>query len=159
MVEWPKETPDQKEIFDFFGDPGENQVLLDLPFPMRISWAIDKRINRFYCHEKVRENFLRIYKAVLAHYGYEEIKRLRLDIWGGCFNIRKKRGGNTYSLHSWGIAIDTDPINNQLTWGRDKARLARPDYDKFWEIVEAEGFTSLGRKQNFDWMHFQATSK
>ena len=49
-----------------------------------------------------------------------------------------------------------DPENNRLRWRADKAALARPEYDKFWEIVEAEGWTSLGRAKGYDWMHFQA---
>ena len=28
--------------------------------------------------------------------------------------------------------------------------------EEFWEIVESEGWTSLGRARDFDWMHFQA---
>ena len=45
-----------------------------------------------------------------------EIHRLRLDVWGGCLNVRKMRGGTRNSMHSWGIALDYDPQNNQLKW-------------------------------------------
>ena len=66
------------------------------------------------------------------------------------------RGGTQYSMHSWGIAIDFDPERNQLNWGRDRARLAAADCVPFWDIWEAEGWVSLGRARNFDWMHVQA---
>ncbi|MBF0174198.1 MAG: M15 family metallopeptidase [Magnetococcales bacterium] len=36
----------------------------------------------------------------------------RLDIHGGGYNFRPKRGGVELSLHSFGIAIDWDPIHN-----------------------------------------------
>jgi hypothetical protein len=65
------------------------------------------------------------------------------------------RGGTALSMHAWGIAVDLDPINNQLRWGKDRASFARPEYLPFWKIVEAHGATSLGRAKNYDWMHFQ----
>jgi len=35
-----------------------------------------------------------------------------LHTYYGCFNIRVKRGGTTYSLHSWGVAIDVNASTN-----------------------------------------------
>ncbi|WP_347138974.1 hypothetical protein [Paracoccus sp. SSK6] len=51
--------------------------------------------------------------------------------------------------------MDLDPERNQLRWGRSRASFAKPDYDAFWSIVEGHGGTSLGRKRDYDWMHFQ----
>ena len=79
-----------------------------------------------------------------------------LDLWGGCHNIRPIRGGTRRSAHSWGIAIDFDSDRNQLHWGRDKATFAKPEYDYWWKYWEEEGWVSLGRIRNFDWMHLQA---
>jgi hypothetical protein len=67
------------------------------------------------------------------------------------------RGGSSWSVHSFGAAIDFLPDENQLKWGKDKASLARPEYEAFWEIWENEGWMSLGRRKNYDWMHVQAT--
>ena len=66
------------------------------------------------------------------------------------------RGGSAWSIHSWGAAVDLDPDNNQLRWGKNKASFAKPAYENFWKIVENEGWVSLGRERNYDWMHFQA---
>jgi len=88
----------------------------------------------------------------------EKIKELRLDLFGGCLNVRKMRGGSSWSMHSWGIAVDLDPDKNQLTWGKDRASFAKSEYDPFWKIVADEGWTSLGKAENRDWMHFEATS-
>ena len=98
----------------------------------------------------------RVLTNTFNHYGYERIKDLRLDHWGGCLNVRRMSGGRKYSTHSWGIAVDYDPQHNRLKWGRDKAFFARPEYSKWWEFWENEGWTSLGRTRNFDWMHIQA---
>ncbi len=83
------------------------------------------------------------------------MQRLRLDLFGGCLNVRKMRGGSSYSMHSWGIAVDLDPIRNKFRWDSRRASFARKEYLPFWEIVENHGATSLGLERDFDWMHFQ----
>jgi hypothetical protein len=59
-------------------------------------------------------------------------------------------------MHSWGIALDFDPDRNQLSWGKPKALFSGVGYLPFWQAWEAEGWVSLGRKRDFDWMHVQA---
>jgi len=99
---------------------------------------------------------LRVFNNVLNYYGPQQIRELRLDLWGGCYNERPLRGGTKWSMHSWAIAVDFDPLRNKLEWGRNKAAFARPVYDKWWQFWEDEGWVSLGRDKNFDWMHVQA---
>lgn len=150
--------PTQAEVRSFFGEPGGAQCtagLADLPFKMRIAWDTKSTVTRFRCHAKVEAPMERIFQKALQHYGAGEIARLGLDLFGGCYNLRPMRGGNNWSMHSWGIAVDLDPSRNQLKWGKDRAVFARPEYVPFWNIVESEGAVSLGRAKNFDWMHFQ----
>lgn len=154
MTTWPN----QAGVRAFYGEPGNPQCtagMAELAYPMKIAWDKTAVIRRFRCHAKVEKPFERIFAATLAHYGLPEIQRLGLDLFGGCYNLRQMRGGTAWSMHSWGIAIDLDPTRNQLKWGRDRAAFAKPAYEPFWKIVEAEGATSLGRARNFDWMHFQ----
>lgn len=151
---WPIQT--QAELIAFYGPVGTNQVSVALPYPHKIAWEPSKVINNFTCHTKVASSVQRVLANVLAHYGLEEIQRLRLDMWGGGLNVRPMRGGTNYSTHAWGIAFDYDPENNQLKWGRDKASFARPEYDAWWKCWENEGWVSLGRERNYDWMHVQA---
>lgn len=148
--------PQQADVERFYGPVGQNQAQLQLPYLMRLAWDKEKVIARFSIHEKVHDSALRVLKRVLEYYGENEIRRLGLDLFGGCLNVRKMRGGSAYSMHSWGIAIDFDPECNQLHWGRDRARLARPEYDAFWRFWTEEGWVSLGQARNFDWMHVQA---
>lgn len=152
---WPSQAP-QEKLFQYYGGVGENQTSVELPYPHRLSWNKAAVVRRFQCHERVHDTLQRVLTRVLNHYGMEGIQRLRLDLWGGCLNVRAMRGGTSYSLHSWGIAVDYDPERNQLEWGRDRAHFARPEYDAWWRLWEEEGWVSLGRQRNFDWMHVQA---
>lgn len=151
---WPIQTQD--ELIKFYGPVGTNQVSIALPYPHKIAWEPSKVINKFTCHAKVADSVQVVLSNVLAHYGLAEIQHLRLDMWGGGLNVRPMRGGTKYSTHAWGIAFDYDPENNQLKWGKDKASFARPEYDMWWKCWENEGWVSLGKERNYDWMHVQA---
>jgi hypothetical protein len=148
---WPRE----RDVISFYGAPGSGQTMLTLPFKMRLAWDLSASVGKTSCHKKVKDNLERIWVRTLEHYGIDEIRRLRLDLFGGCLNVRKKRGGSGWSMHAFGIAWDVDPEHNQLKMGRDEATLDASEYDAFWGFVEAEGALSLGRARNFDWMHFQ----
>ena len=152
---WPAQTP-EAEMIGFYGEPGKNQAKIQLPYPVRLAWKKSQVIRRFSCHEKVHDSLRRVLTRVHSHHGEEEIARLRLDLWGGCLNVRRIRGGTRLSVHSWGIALDFDPERNELRWGRDRASFAGPEYDVWWRLWEEEGWVSLGRTRNFDWMHVQA---
>jgi hypothetical protein len=151
---WPVEK--ESRLMEFYGDVGRNQTTIALPYTHRLAWDTNKKVTSFSCHKKVAASVQRVLEKTLAHYGAGGIRDLRLDLWGGCLNVRKKRGGSSWSTHAWGIAIDYDPDNNQLKWGRDRATLARPAYEQWWRFWEEEGWCSLGRLRNFDWMHVQA---
>lgn len=151
---WPKQK--YSDMVNFYGKVGTNQTSLTIPYEMKLAWDLNVKISKITCHSKVKDSLERIFKNTLDHYGLENIRDLRLDIFGGCLNVRKMRGGSSWSIHSWGAAIDLDPDRNQLRWGKDKAVFAKVEYEPFWKIVEAEGWTSLGREKNMDYMHFQA---
>jgi len=151
LIIWPR----QKDVPSFYGARGVNQVLLALPYPMKLAWDQGTIVKRISLHEKVAPSAERALKKVLEAYG-SRIPQLGLDLYGGSLNVRKMRGGTQWSMHSWGIAIDFDPEHNQLRWGRDLARLARSEYIVFWQAWEAEGWINLGRERNYDWMHVQA---
>lgn len=155
MNKWPKQ--DYNSMCDFFGDVGDNQTLLVLPFKLKLAWDTSIEVGRITCNQKVKESIYNIFEKTLKVYGEKELRRLRLDLFGGCLNVRKMRGSSTkWSIHSWGTAIDLDPDRNTLRMNSTKATFAKANYNDFWKIVEGEGWVSLGRARNFDWMHFQA---
>ncbi|HXF53594.1 MAG TPA: peptidoglycan-binding domain-containing protein [Hyphomicrobiaceae bacterium] len=152
---WPNQS--EAALAAYYGRACQvRQVKVRCPWTLRLAWDQSTTLNEISCHEKVAESLARVLEAVHRHYGEAEIRRLRLDQFGGCYNCRQMRGSNRMSTHAWAIAIDWDPDNNQLTWGRDRATLAKPVYRDWWAIWEREGWLSLGRVKNYDWMHVQA---
>jgi len=150
--------PSRAQLESFYGRPGTGHTMLNIPFPMRIAWNKSQSVNRVTVHSKCADSLDRILKEILQVYGYDEIRKLGIDLFGGIYNNRPIRGGSVPSVHAYAAAIDLDPERNQLRWGSDRAVFARPVYGKMIDAFEREGWVSLGRERNFDWMHFQAST-
>ncbi|HPY40651.1 MAG TPA: M15 family metallopeptidase [Thiolinea sp.] len=158
----PKPTDLKKlttaQIVQKYGQPsneGGYLVTIDLPYPMRISWDLPKTVTRMRVHKLAAERFKAVFNDLLEHYGLAEIQRLGIDLFGGCFAYRKMRGGSEWSRHSWGIAIDLDPVRNQLRETKKTARFARPEYKPMLDIFAKHGFINYGVAMDYDWMHFE----
>jgi hypothetical protein len=145
-------------ITEIYGAPGEtdNLTVITLPYPMKISWDLTHTVTKIQCHKLVAPTLQLIFKDLLAHYGLAELSRLKIDRFGGCYNFRKMRNGTEWSVHSWGIAIDLDPGDNDLTMHADKAIFDDAPYAPMIDIFYKHGWFSLGKEKNYDWMHFQA---
>lgn len=147
-----------KEAIEIYGKPSDNPKYLttiDLPYPMRLSWDKKTVVKKMRCHKLVAGDFKNIFAEILEAYGLDKIKAYGIDFFGGCFMFRKMRGGNDYSRHSWGIAIDLDPENNGLKTSFNNARFSSEKYNKMFEIFEKYGFLNLGKEKNYDTMHFE----
>lgn len=153
---WPKQ--DYKSMVKFYGPVGQNQTQIALPYPMYLDWALGTQVSKITCHEKVADSVTTIFKNLLSEYGQQKLHDLGIDQFGGMLNVRKMRGGSAWSIHSWGAAMDLDADRNMLKETHKTARFARPEYLPMWRIIEAEGWTSLGRARDFDWMHLQAAN-
>ena len=110
----------------------------------------------FAINRKCADSAMRAMTKIASAYSATDRAKLGIDRFSGCFNNRVMRGGTELSMHAFACAIDFDAQRNQLKWGRDKARLAQVDCEAFWHAWEEEGWISLGRTRNFDWMHVQA---
>ena len=146
---WPR----QSGVPAFYGEVGQHQKMTTVPYTL---FYEKTPLSRISLHEKVSDSAVRVLTKALKIYGIERISSLGLNKYSGSLNVRKMRGGSAWSMHSWGIAIDFDAGNNDLNWDHTRARFAKPEYVQWWECWEEEGWVSLGRTRDFDWMHIQA---
>lgn len=152
----PLGWPSQKEVRagkSIFGAPGSKHLVRIVP-PYELFFEGCK-VSTIAVHERVKDAVLGALKEVLAVYGRERIKELRLDEYGGCYNYRKTKGGSTLSMHAWGIALDFMPEGNGLNTKAPEAILSGEAYRPWWEIWEKHGAVSMGRECDRDWMHIQ----
>ena len=73
-----------------------------------------------------------------------------LDVTGGGFNYRKITAGSELSLHSYGIAIDMDPLHNPR-----KKPLTKTLPDWWFDIMQKWGFSNGCHFPTPDPMHIQ----
>lgn len=116
---------------------------------------VDKLIVTLKVHEKEKSSIEKCYIDIKKEYGLEKIYELGLNTSSGTYNARTMRGGTSYSMHSWGIAIDILAGLNGLKTKSPKAQFSKPEYKRFLEIMEQNGWYSLGKRYDFDYMHFQ----
>lgn len=148
------------EIIRKYGQPGDESqfTVITLPYPMRVAWDKSVKITKLRCHKLVATKLSNIFNQILEVYGYPKIVELGIDLYGGCYNFRKMRGGSDWSRHSWAIAIDLDPERNQLKQDNKTAVFARPEYKPMIDIFYRNGFLSYGIERNMDWMHWEVAS-
>jgi hypothetical protein len=124
-----------------YGDPNKqsNMVLWDVPGYLEIG-IIPKKI---YCNRDMMAPLAAAFQALITTGHVKELKT-----WDGCFNIRKKRGLTSMSLHSWGIAIDLNAFENGLN---QTPKLSAG----FVKCFTDNGFEWGGTWKRKDGMHFQ----
>jgi D-alanyl-D-alanine carboxypeptidase len=125
-----------------YGNPSPsnpNLVLWDVPAELEIG-IIPKRI---YCNKDMIAPLTAAFKALITTGCVTELKT-----WDGCFNIRKKRGLASMSLHSWAIAIDVNAFENGLNQTPKLSKL-------FVSCFTNNGFDWGGVWKRKDGMHFQ----
>lgn len=185
MPNWPKQNAAAMNAF--YGDPDKNddgrpdadweaRNIVRITPPYQLYYPIEdrngriikrgKRMNTISVHYKVAESLMRVLVKIRDMIPPEAIVRHELDIFGGAYNFRLKRGGNTLSIHSWGAAIDLSHMINYFgkrykrssVWGERSPRndIMMPlEVQKFFK---EEGWTWGGLWSTPDGMHFQAAN-
>jgi hypothetical protein len=119
-----------------------HMTLWDVPAHLQVPPIPDK----IYCNKDLVKPLL---SAICELHATGHIKELKT--WDGCFNIRKKRGLSSSSLHSWGIAIDLNAATNALG--------AKPTLSAgFVKCFTNNGFEWGGTWRRLDGMHFQLST-
>ena len=124
-----------------YGDPNLQRamILWDVPTNLEIG-IIPKRI---YCNRDMVQPLSQAFQNLISTGHVDELKT-----WDGCFNIRKKRGLASQSLHSWGIAIDVNAFEN----GLNKTPKLSAGFVKCFTDA---GFNWGGNWKRLDGMHFE----
>lgn len=124
-----------------YGDPilEKSLVVWDVPTNLEIG-VIPKRL---YCNKDIVAPLTQAFTNLISTGKVSELKT-----FDGCFNIRKKRGLSSMSLHSWGIAIDVNAAWNQL----NMVPTLTPGFVKCFTDA---GFEWGGTWTRKDGMHFQ----
>jgi hypothetical protein len=117
-------------------------TLWDVPGFLEVG-VIPKKI---YCNKDMIKPLAAAFQALIVTGHVKELKT-----WDGCFNIRKKRGLSSSSLHSWGLAIDVNAAWNAL----GKQPTLSPGFVK---CFTDNGFDWGGTWKRKDGMHFQLKS-
>ena len=127
-----------------YGDPTKesSMTLWDVPKELEIG-VLPKRL---YCNKDMILPLTKAFKNLISTGCVKELKT-----WDGCFNIRKKRGLASMSLHSWGIAIDVNAAWNQLNMTPALSK-------EFVNCFVTAGFDWGGTWTRKDGMHFQLKS-
>lgn len=117
----------------------KGMVLWDVPTELEIG-VIPKKI---YCNKDLVQPLTNAFKALIQTGKVSELKT-----WDGCFNIRNKRGLNSLSMHSWGLAIDVNAAWN----GLGKTPVLSKEFVK---CFTDNGWEWGGNWKRLDGMHFQ----
>jgi hypothetical protein len=140
----------QKQLISLYGNPAEDQqtferkwmVIWDIPDD--INAKIKALPNKMYCHKALVAPLEKTFRALIAAGVHTEIKT-----YDGCFNVRKKRGLSTLSVHAFGLAIDLNaawnPLGGKVTWS--------PAFIKVWRDLKWTCGTDWTTRK--DGMHFQ----
>lgn len=155
--------PSQAQCNSFYGVPGAKNTLAsirphDLPLPMRLDWALSTRVKTAQFHVKCGSVFVDAIARCVQHYGEKRWRELGLDRFAGSYNLRKMRGGTSWSMHAYACAMDLFAAPNGLRVSSPQALFSGFDYVAWFNICEGLGLTSLGRAIDRDWMHVQAAS-
>lgn len=114
-------------------------VMFDVPTELEIG-LIPKKI---WCNKDLVAPLTQAFKNLIDRGFVEELKT-----WDGCFNIRKTRGAQSMSLHSWAIAVDVNAFENGL---KQVPKLSAG----FVKCFTDAGFDWGGNFARKDGMHFQ----
>ena len=138
---------------DGFSPPSE---IITLPFPLHLYGKSDDKIRTLSVHPECASQMLgafeRLEKAYPSNSQREDSGLLN---YFGVYNPRSIRGGSSWSMHAYRIAIDLHALGN-----RNKAHWPTGSSMPIeaMECFAKEGFTCAGGLWGRDAMHFQATS-
>jgi hypothetical protein len=129
--------------------------VFELPDPvvLRLSWMDGYIVSRIAAHRLVGPAIVDALHAIWTMFGADYLEANRLNLFGGIYNPRLKRGSNQLSTHTWGIAIDLNP--HLWRYGQGPTQ-SNEDWRVFNTAFTVRGFVSGNEFPKPDPMHWQA---
>lgn len=129
----------------------EAVALARAPLPEPLSYA-GRPVTALRCHRKLVPVFTEVYREIHAAGVWSAVR-----VYAGCYEPRLIRGGDMWSMHTFGAAVDHDPVRNPLK--------APPEECFFGNTEEGQRVVAIFRSHGFLWggdfkgrkdcMHFQ----
>ena len=122
---WPK----QSECKSFYGNPDANGdgsadpqwehtnlMIIQCPWVLTLSWNPSGLTRKIRAHRRCASSLQSVLEKIWMSYGQDQkkIEEARLHLFGGSYQFRLKRRGNSLSMHSYGCALDFDPQVNYM---------------------------------------------
>jgi hypothetical protein len=110
---------DSQQCLEHYGNPESKEFAgkwlkkFVLPADVAAIWprypGLDKPITAVYMNSFAFDSLIAVMRELIKLDLAKEFKT-----YDGCTNVRKKRGINEYSVHSWGLALDFNAALNPL---------------------------------------------
>ena len=85
------------------GSEGKYMTLWVVP-PELAQGKLPKKI---YCNLLMVEPLKKAFSNIIKRGLLDQVKE-----WNGCYLVRQKRGGTSWSMHAWGLAVDLNASTN-----------------------------------------------
>ena len=155
----PTGIPTQAEVGRVYGRPGPEiegrLVTIELPFKLRLDWNLRAATSRIRVHRDCAPQLEAALIEVRRRYGADAMAELGLDRYAGAYNHRRMRGGNAWSMHAYGCAIDFFAEPNGLRVDCPQALFCGRPYQRFLDIMQDHEWLPAVRLWGKDAMHFQ----
>jgi hypothetical protein len=155
----PHPFPKKDAITSFYGAHGVEggytppQKEIRLPFTV---FYEDSPVTKLRPHEKCAAAFLKAFELLAEEFPDDAARKAAgILTYDGLYNPRRMRGGTSWSMHAWAIAIDLDAGDNGnfVHW---PTKAVMPI--EVMECFAKAGMASAGAFWSRDAMHFEAVN-
>ena len=159
MMPTPHPFPPKSGVEAFYGRHGEPDGRFSPPaevikLPFTIYYGLNQPINELSPHVLCADSLLRVFERLAVVYpDTASRKKAGILTYDGLYIARKMRGGSSWSMHSWRIAVDFNAGNNG---NRSHWPLRATMPIEVMECFAQEGWTAAGAFWSRDAMHFEA---
>ena len=154
---WPHDDTASKNAFygDFHSKGWQDVNLVHMQLPFQMFYEKQPLSHGILVHKRIVQALTTAFSDIwdVCNHDQKQVDKTGASDWGGCFNIRRIAGSNSWSNHSWACALDLSPSTNGFNM---KGTIA----DVVVKAFKKQGFLWGGDyKGRKDPMHFEAVSR